>query len=89
MTETFYHNSDYEAGYQDAIFDIQNFFCKNSNSIKFFRMFNSKGVMEILRQIANKWDLFLMKKEEFEVSVKAGTPKMTGKELENFIRKTR
>lgn len=67
MIKDFLSSSDYENGYRQALFDVENWFSYHSEGLKHFRMYNSKKIPEILKCLVNNSDEFMAKKESLEL----------------------
>lgn len=69
MIRNFLETCDYEHGYKKAITDIKNWFDRHSESIRYFRMFNKKGIHQILSEIEKNSDTFIEKGEFTEIII--------------------
>ncbi len=77
MIRNFLESCDYENGYIKALLDAKNWFEQHSDSLRFARMYNAKGIPQILDCMMKNHTKMMDLGEDFEIFIKREDKKIT------------
>lgn len=69
MIKDFIYESIYRDGYFKALLDVKNWFEQHSNSMRYFRMYNAKGLTKILNAMIKDIEQFMEQGEDLEIVI--------------------